>query len=176
MTYDSEGTMFNPGIYKRPSNQFRDTYTPAAGAQEGELVIRAQWLIWLWPTIIVLSAIAVDLVTFVFPASVVRPEVVMWFLFVCPGMTVVCFFRRTETVIGWMLAIALSLAIDAFTAGILLYAGWWSPALILRILIGFCLIGAVMELIVIRPGTTEFDLNQTHVVDSTRHPKKRNDP
>lgn len=175
MTYDSEGTVFNPGIHKRSSSQIRYTYTPAAGAQEDKLVVRTQWLTWLWPTIIVLSAIAVDLVTFVFPATAVRPAVAMWFLFVCPGMTVVCFFRRTETVVGWMLAIALSLAIDAFIAGIMLYAGWWSPALILRILIGFCLFGAVIELIVIRPGTTEFDLKQKHVVHSATHSKKRND-
>lgn len=108
------------------------------------------WLRWVWPTIILLSAVAVGLVTFAFPDLAVRPIVVMWFLFVCPGMTVVRFFRLAEIVIEWMLAIALSFAIDACVAGMILYAGWWSPARILSILIGFCLIGVSMQFIVMR--------------------------
>ncbi len=106
-------------------------------------------LTWLWPAIIMLSAIAAGLVTFVFPGTVVRPALVMWFLFACPGMTVVCFFRLADIVVEYILAVALSIAIDAFIAGIMLYAGWWSPARILSILMGFCLIGASMQLVVI---------------------------
>jgi hypothetical protein len=98
---------------------------------------------------IVLSTAAAGLSTFLFPGTVVRPALVMWFLFVCPGMTVVYFFQLDEAMIEWMLALALSFAIDAFVAGILLYAGWWSPALILRILISYCLIGAMLQLVVI---------------------------
>ena len=116
-----------------------------AGAQEDKLV-SVSWLTWLWPTIIMLSATAVGLVTFVFPGTVVRPALVMWFLFVCPGMTVVRFFRLAEPVIEWMLAFALSFAIDACVASILLYAGWWSPVRVLSILIGFCLVGVMMQL------------------------------
>lgn len=116
-----------------------------AGAQEDKLV-SVSWLTWLWPTIIMLSATAVGLVTFVFPGTVVRPALVMWFLFVCPGMTVVRFFRLAEAVIEWMLAFALSFAIDACVASILLYAGWWSPVRVLSILIGFCLVGVMMQL------------------------------
>jgi uncharacterized membrane protein len=117
-----------------------------AGAQEDKLV-SVSWLTWLWPTIIMLSATAVGLVTFVFPGTVVRPALVMWFLFVCPGMTVVRFFRLAEPVIEWMLAFALSFAIDACVASILLYAGWWSPVRVLSILIGFCLVGVMMQLV-----------------------------
>ena len=116
-----------------------------AGAQEDKLV-SVSWLTWLWPTIIMLSATAVGLVTFVFPGTVVRPALVMWFLFVCPGMTVVRFLWLTEAVIEWMLAFALSFAIDACVASILLYAGWWSPVRVLNILIGFCLVGVMMQL------------------------------
>jgi len=74
----------------------------------------------------------------------------MWFLLICPGMTVVRFFRLAEIVIEWMLAIALSFAIDACIAGIILYAGWWSPSRILSVLIGFCLIGVSMQFVVMR--------------------------
>ncbi len=120
----------------------------AAEAQEDKLV-RVLWLTWLWPAIITLSAAAVALITFVFPGIVVRPALIVWFLFICPGMTVVRFFRPGETVIEWMLALALSFAIDAFIAGIVLYAGWWSPLRILTILIGFCLVGVIIQLLVI---------------------------
>ncbi len=105
---------------------------------------------WLWPTIILLSALAVSLVTFALPHLALRPIIVMWFLLVCPGMTVVRFFRLTEIIIEWMLAIALSLAVDAGIAGIVLYAGWWSPSRILGVLIGFCFIGVSMRFVVMR--------------------------
>jgi hypothetical protein len=73
----------------------------------------------------------------------------MWVLFVCPGMTVVRFFRFADSVVDSILAVALSIAIDACIAGIMLYAGWWSPARILSIVMGFCLVGASVQLVVI---------------------------
>jgi|SRR5579859_2948219 len=109
---------------------------------------RASWLNWLWPLIIILSAAGAGLVTFVFPTTVARPPLVMWFLFVCPGMAVVRFFRLTEIAVEWTLVLAFSIAIDACIAGIFLYAGWWSPPRILSILIAFCLIGAILQLVV----------------------------
>ena len=102
---------------------------------------------------IMLSIVAAGLVTFVFPGAAVRLVLIMWFLFVCPGMTVVRFFQLNEVVIEWLLAFALSIAIDAFIAGILLYAGWWSPIHIFIILMSFCIIGAMMQLIVIYSGS-----------------------
>lgn len=107
----------------------------------GELLDKSagkiQWP-WLWPAIIILSAIATGLVTFVFTGTALRPIIVMWFLFVCPGMAVVRFFRLGD-VVKWTLAFALSFAIDGIVAGIVLYAGKWSPASILGILIGLSL-------------------------------------
>ncbi|MBV9019996.1 MAG: hypothetical protein JOZ71_04715 [Ktedonobacteraceae bacterium] len=118
-------------------------------AQRDKLPLRISWSTWLYPTMIILSIVAASLVTFVFSGIVVRPFLLMWFLFVCPGMTVVRFFQLNEVVIEWLLAFALSIALDTFIAGILLYAGWWSPIHILVILIGFCLIGAIMQFVVI---------------------------
>jgi hypothetical protein len=134
------------GMFMRLRSHLRHTSTYVAGAQEDKSVMRVSWLPWFWPAIIVLSATAVGLVTFVFPGTAVRPALVMWFLFVCPGMTVVRFLRLAEAVIEWMLALALSFAIDACVACILLYAGWWSPERVLSILIGFCLVGVMVQL------------------------------
>jgi len=101
---------------------------------------------WLWPTIIILSAVAAGLVNFAFTGTALRPIVVFWFLFVCPGMVLVRFLRLNEPIVEWTLALALSFAIDAIVAGILLYAGRWSPTGILSILIGLSLCGAIVQL------------------------------
>ncbi len=100
----------------------------------------------LWPAVIILSALAAGLVNFVIPGAAGRPIIVMWFLFVCPGMVLVRFFRLSEPVAEWTLAIALSLAIDAIVAGMQMYAGLWSPAVTLAILIGFCLVGMIVQI------------------------------
>lgn len=103
-------------------------------------------LSWLWPTIIILSAIAASLVTFIIPDTPLRPIVVMWFLFICPGMALVRFFRLNQPIVEWILALALSFAIDALLAGIQLYTGRWSPTATLEIVIGLSLGGAFMKL------------------------------
>jgi len=100
----------------------------------------------LWPAVIILSALVAGLVNFVIPGAAGQPIIVMWFLFVCPGMVLVRFFRLSEPVSEWTLAIALSLAIDAIVAGIQMYAGLWSPQATLAILIGFCLVGAIAQI------------------------------
>ena len=102
---------------------------------------------WLWPAFILLSALAAGLVNFVIPGVGGRQIIVMWFLFVCPGMMLVRFFKLSELVTEWTLAIALSLAIDAIVSGIQMYAGRWSPAVTLGILIGFCLLGVIVQVV-----------------------------
>lgn len=116
--------------------------------------MRLRWIIWAWPFCILLFTVAVTLITFMFPDIGARPAVIMAFLFVIPGMAVVRFFRIEDIAIELMLAIALSFAIDAFTAGIILYAGQWSPKNILSFLIGFCFSGAVAQLAIVRPTRT----------------------
>jgi hypothetical protein len=119
---------------------------------------------WLWPTIIILSAVAAGLVNFAFTGTALRPIVVFWFLFVCPGMVLVRFLRLNEPIVEWTLALALSFAIDAIVAGILLYAGRWSPSGILSILIGLSLCGAIVQL----ATSTIFVPKQLHTVRSRK--------
>ncbi len=98
-----------------------------------------------WSVIIVFSAIAAALVAFVFSEAPLRQVVVMWFLFICPGMMLVRFLRFNQPVVEWVLALALSLAIDAIVAGIVLYVGKWSPAAILSFIIGLSIAGAITQ-------------------------------
>lgn len=102
---------------------------------------------WLWPTLILLSALGALLTSFVFPETPLRPFVVMWFLFVCPGMAIVRLLRLHEPMVEWSLAIALSFALDAFVAGAFLYAGRWSPTAILFVLIGLSVLVALFDVV-----------------------------
>jgi len=61
-------------------------------------------------------------------------------------MALVRFFRLEELLVEWILALALSFAVDAIVAGILLYAGSWSPTATLGILMGISLGGAILQM------------------------------
>ncbi len=106
----------------------------------------------LWPTIILLSAIAACIVAFMMPGTLVALVIILWFLFMCPGMAVVRFIRLNETIVEWTLAVALGLSIDAIVAGVFLYGHIWSPPAILITLVVFSTAGAIGQLVVIRPG------------------------
>jgi len=115
---------------------------------------------WLRPTMIILSAVGTDLAAFMQLGAALRSVIVIWFLFVCPGMIFVHFLRLQESIVEYVLALALSFAIDAIVAGILLYAGWWSPAGILNILVSFCLVGATIQLVCSRSPACTSSMSQ----------------
>jgi hypothetical protein len=131
-------------IQSEPAQSSPTTSAPSTSKTWEQTLIHSNLL---WPTIIILSALAAGLVNFVFPDMALRPVIVFWFLFICPGMTLVRFLHLKEPVVEWTLAIALSFAIDAIVAAIQLYAGKWSPAVTLSILIGFSLVGAIVQLV-----------------------------
>ncbi|HEY7414854.1 MAG TPA: hypothetical protein VH593_06655 [Ktedonobacteraceae bacterium] len=100
----------------------------------------------IWPVIIILSTIAAGIAVFLLTSIPIRPLIVIWFLFLCPGMTVIRFFHLREIVIELAQAIALSITIDAFIASIQLYMHLWSPEASCGILIALCLIGSTFQL------------------------------
>jgi hypothetical protein len=97
----------------------------------------------LWSLMIVLFAIAAGIFAFADTDAQVRPAVVLGFLLICPGMMLVRFIRLREPVLEWVLAPALSLAVDAIVAGILLYAGRWSPTSAFVVLLGLTVVGVL---------------------------------
>lgn len=98
-----------------------------------------------WTIVIVLSAAAAGVLTLVPAAAPVRPAAVLWFLFVCPGMMLVRFLRLREPLFEWVLAVALSLTVDAILGGVALYAGGWSPPLVFAILLSLTVGGALAQ-------------------------------
>lgn len=96
-----------------------------------------------WPLVLLLSASAAGISAFALPGTLLCLVVILWFLLVCPGMTLVRYLDLKEPHTEWTLAIAVSLAIDALVASIALYAGAWFPPGILGILITFCIFGVI---------------------------------
>lgn len=98
-----------------------------------------------WTIVIVLSAAAAGVVMLVPLAAPARLAAVLWFLVVCPGMMLVRFIRLREPLFEWVLAIALSLAVDAIIGGVALYVGRWSPSLVFAILLSLTVGGALAQ-------------------------------
>jgi len=105
---------------------------------------------WLWPVIILLSTIAASIVTFITPEIMVRPAIILWFLFFCPGMALIRFIRIREFIAECTLAVASSFTIDAIVTVSFMYAGRWSLTGIFGTLLGISLGGAILQLVTLR--------------------------
>jgi two-component system, OmpR family, KDP operon response regulator KdpE len=106
---------------------------------------------WIWPSLIVLSAGLIGSLAFTNSSMELRPLFALWFLLVCPGMAYIRLLSIKETYVQWTLAVALSLALDALVAAILVYAHVWSPNVALLILIVASLVGVGLQVIPVSP-------------------------
>jgi transposase len=98
-----------------------------------------------WPLALVASALAVAVVAWLPVPEAARFPVVLWFVLVCPGMTVVGLLKIQDLVTRWTLALATSLTLVVLLGSASIYLGLWSPAGILGILIVLTLAGAVVQ-------------------------------
>jgi hypothetical protein len=88
-----------------------------------------------WFAIISLSALlAVVAVALDWPPPL-RPALTIWFIVICPGMAIIRLLALPSLLLEVTLAIALSLALAGLVASALVYAGAWSPALVLELLV-----------------------------------------
>lgn len=106
---------------------------------------------WLWPFVIILSALSAGLAAFILPAPGrgIAPTILLsgWFLLICPGMAFVRLLRLPHWLDEWLLAVALSLALNTLVAEFMLYVQFWSPKGILLVIIGLSLVGATWQLL-----------------------------
>ncbi len=103
------------------------------------------WLRPRWPLLIIASALSLGLLVFVEVDSPLRPWLTYWFMFVCPGMAWVRLLRLPDSATELILGVALSLALDAIVAGVMLYAKIWSPQGGMAALIGISVIGVMLS-------------------------------
>lgn len=99
----------------------------------------------LWPGVIAVSGLGAGLLYFAAPGSPPQQALTLWFLLVCPGMAFVRLLHLKEAYVQWILAIAVSLTLDAIVGGSMVYNGIWSPAAGLVQLIAISLAGAVLQ-------------------------------
>lgn len=102
-------------------------------------------LIPIWPVVLICSAIAAGLTTGGWIDGLPRSVIVMWFLFVCPGMTVVGLLGIEDRITRLSLAVPLSLAIDTLGSLAGVYGGAWSPTSLLLALALFTAVGAGLQ-------------------------------
>lgn len=112
---------------------------------------------YCWPLVIAVSGIAVALTMFAGFGSPLRPIVVIWFLTVCPGMALVRMLPIKDGLTEFTLGIAVSLAMDALLAEVMVYTKLWSSAWALGILVGISYAGAASQ--VVRTRMAEHDRN-----------------
>ena len=72
---------------------------------------------------------------------------VFGFLLFCPGMTFAFLLPNKDQLTRFVLIIVLSLSLDTAIVQVFLYAGKWSPNLILVALIAFCWLGVLLEIL-----------------------------
>ena len=119
---------------------------------------------WFWPIIILLSGIATELVIHLLPGQEITMLITMCFLFVCPGMAFLRFFRLGTLVVEITIAVALSLSIDAVVTGIFLYAHAWNPTYTLLSLIICSSLGAIGQLVFMREPAIQETQNDLSIV------------
>ncbi len=102
--------------------------------------------VYLWPVILTLSTVAVLILASTATASAVRATAALWFLVVCPGMAAVRLLDLHSWPAEWTLAIALSLALDAAVAEVMVYRGAWSPPHGVAALAAWTLVGSALQI------------------------------
>ncbi len=109
-----------------------------------------QWRLHGWPILILLWAVTTWLVTFIVPDTLLRAIVVLSFLIFCPGMALSRFLQLKDVAVELIIGIALSITLDTIVACLLLYAGKWSPTIVLELLVVLSVAGAVGQLVMER--------------------------
>lgn len=108
--------------------------------------------VWLWPGVIATSCLLAGIVILAEAATPIRPIVALWFIFFCPGIAFTRLLGLNEPLSEASLAVVTSLSICAVVAGVLLYAGAWSLAGAMVVLMIISLLGSVLQLFIpLRP-------------------------
>ena len=116
----------------------RNSMRPAVPGNFGE---QMEQLDLKWALVITLSAAVAGLFVFEEVTWPVRPIFVLWFLAICPGMAYIQLLKIKDIAYQLILAVMLSLMLDLLIAFVVLQAGFWSPKLIIAILIILTFIG-----------------------------------
>jgi hypothetical protein len=100
----------------------------------------------LKPLVVVLSLVALVTVVVAGAGAPLQPLVACWFLLVCPGLALAPLLDLEDPWDELGVALGISVALDIVLATALMYAGAWSPALVVGLLAVISLAGAAAQL------------------------------
>jgi len=100
-----------------------------------------------WFTLVIIWGAGACLAAF-FDAPIPCSLIGLSFVFLVPGLAVVRFLRLIDPLLRLALAAATSLALDVIVSIAMVYAGTWSPRVVLTIVVGIALVAAAVELAV----------------------------
>jgi hypothetical protein len=106
-----------------------------------------------WPLLIVASSLAVGALLIVDAHGPLRVVAVLWFLLVCTGMAFVPMLGIRPVALEFALGVAVSLVLDTLVATTLTLAGGLSATSGFVALVGLCLVGCAMQVLV-RPSSS----------------------
>ena len=95
----------------------------------------------LRPGIVTVSAAVLVILLIIGIGAGWRMAAALWFVLVCPGVSLIGALRLPDRLAEWLVAVPLSLAAVAGTSIILFYGGAWSPDREFGLLLGLCLAG-----------------------------------
>ncbi|HSD84070.1 MAG TPA: hypothetical protein VLG46_09440 [Anaerolineae bacterium] len=101
-----------------------------------------------WPIIIVTTGIVVALIVMANVRSPLRPILALGFLGIGPGMAFIRLLRLKERFAEFILAVALSLAIDTLVSEMLVLMRIWSLVGSVLAIVIISIVGAVLQVIV----------------------------
>ncbi len=99
----------------------------------------------VWPGIVTASTVAITVVVALGLGPPIAPITAFWFVFVCPGLPYVRLLDLREPLTEVLLAIALSLSIEAVVGLVLLWGSAWTPVLMLQIVIAITMLGVFLD-------------------------------
>jgi uncharacterized membrane protein len=103
-----------------------------------------------WAALVVVLAAAAMALTLADVHSPARAAIVLAFVLVAPGLAIVRPIGMRDPMVELMLAVAVSVALDTLAASAILYAGAWSPNLILAVVAAITLAATAVGLLVER--------------------------
>ncbi len=101
----------------------------------------------IWPVVIIASSLMALTLNLLGSSSSLRLPLVLWFLLVCPGMSLVRMLGERDVLVELTLAVALSVAIDVVVAMVMLYAKLWYPVWGLVVLVCLSVLGASLQVL-----------------------------
>jgi heme A synthase len=118
----------------------------------------------VWPAAIAALGLALIALmrTDAYPA--LRLPAAIGFLLVCPGMALVRLLRIHSPLLEWMLALAVSIALDGLVGSIFIYSETWAPETVVATLLLGSVALALVQLVLLKLWPPNTRRKASHVV------------